>query len=319
MESKNENTAYTYLAADVAKDTLQIATPGQSLNVPNDASGHRRLIALARQQQKAEGQPALVVLEASGGQERDLLRALEKAGILYSLLSPERPRGYAQSLGLRAKTDPIDATVLLRFASQSQIQPTQPRDPAQRHLAALLDRRAQTVEALSVEKTRLQNSEPAMHASLKRTIAFHQKELARLEKDIRDHLAKHPRLQEAAHLIQSVDGLGEVTAWAILAYLPEIAQLGRNQATALAGLAPYNRDSGNTEGKRSIRAGRAKIRKALYMPAVVATRYNPHIKAYYQALIARGKPAKVALVAVMRKLILHIRAILIKNEIYALV
>lgn len=318
MESKNAPIPYAYLAADVAKDSLQLATSGQRLNVPNDTNGHRRLITLARQRQKAEGQPALVVLEASGGQERSLLRALEKAGILYCLLSPERPRGYAQSLGLRAKTDPIDADLLLRFALQSKLQPTPPREPAQRHLAALLDRRAQIVETLSVEKTRLQNSEPAMHASLKRSIAFHQKELARLEKDIRAHLAKHPKLQHTARLIQTIDGLGEITAWAILAYLPELAQLSRQQATALAGLAPYNRDSGTTIGKRSIRAGRAKIRKALYMPAIVATRHNTHIKAYYQALIARGKPAKVALVAVMRKLILHIRAILLHNEIYPL-
>lgn len=318
MDTTN-NITHTYLGLDIAKATLQVATPeGQNLSLPNDRHGHRRLIALARKAHTRSGQPALIVCEATGGYERSLRTALAKADIACCLLSADRVRAFARAQGLRAKTDPIDAALLLRFAQQSQLQPTPPPNPAHAHLATLVERRSQTVEAISIEQTRLQNSDPAMHPSLKRSIAFHKKEQARLEKDIRAFLAKHPTLQEAATLIRAIDGLGEVTAWAILAHLPELPGLARNQATALAGLAPYNRDSGQTQGNRHIHAGRAKLRKALYMPALVATRYNPHIKAYYQALIARGKPAKCALVAVMRKLILHIRATLIQNQIYSL-
>ena len=316
MDSKNKTkTAYTYLAVDIGKQTLQLQSPSQpSQALSYDNQGLRWILQQVRRQQKQSDLPVLVIFEATGGYERRLRQYLQKQAVAYRLINPSRVRHYAASKGIKAKTDRIDGAVMLDFAQSQKIQPTPPTDPRQTVLAALVDQRNHIVDQITREQTRLQNTDPTMHASTKRSIRFFAREQERIEKQIRQHIQANPHMQGIKQTIMQVQGLGEVTAWSIIAYMPEITKMSRNEAAALAGLAPFNNDSATQEGKRSIRAGRAKLRKSLYMPALVATRYNPHIKIYYERLIKRGKPHKCAIVAVMRKLILHIRKILIVNQ-----
>ena len=316
MDSKNtQKTEYTYLAVDVAKASLQLQNAQRvSFALSYEARDMRKIVQQAKAQSKQTGKPALVIFEATGGYERKLRAYLEKAGVLYRMINPDRVRKHAGSLGIKAKTDKIDGRVLLDFAQKHQIEPSPPTDEKQVILAALLDRRRQIIDQITQDENRIQNCDKTMQPSLKRSIRFQQKEKQRIEEQISKHINKHPRLQQNYDRIVQIDGVGPVTAWSILAYMPEIAHITRNRAVALAGLAPFNNDSGKQNAKRQIKAGRAKLRKNLYMAAVCATVHNTHIRQYYQALIKRGKPAKCAIVAVMRKLILHIRSILISHQ-----
>ncbi len=294
------------VAVDIAKDTLQIQSPQLgSFNVGNDEAGLRQLL---KRLQSLEN--PFVVCEATGGYERSLLNALHQRGIAVALINPSRLRAFALSEGIKAKTDPIDARMILHFAQQKQLTPTPPPDPSTRELAALLDRRSHLTEQQAREKNRLQNSSKLIAASIKRMLRCIEKELASIDAQIEKLVAADPSLAAKAKTLQSVKGVGKVTTWTILAYLNEMPHLGRNQLVALAGVAPFNRDSGKTSAKRSIFAGRAKVRRCLYMAAQTAAMHNPVIKPYVQGLIARGKPYKCAIVAAMRKLLIHLQSLL---------
>ena len=293
----------SFIAVDIGKDSLHVRTSGQAFEITNDPVGLRRLIASLRN----ETDP-LVVCEATGGYERPLLEALAKAKIAYRLINPARIRAFAVSEGIKAKTDPIDARVILRFAQEKKLTRTLPVSPAQQLLADLLDRRSHLTEQIAREKNRLQKASKATATFIRRMIAFAQRQLETLDRTIRLHLGKQPRLSAHAHQLMSVQGVGEVTAWTILAYLPEITTLGRNQLVALAGLAPFNHDSCKTSRKRHIIGGRAKVRRCLYMAAHTAATHNPVIKPYVQGLLDRGKPYKCAIVAAMRKLLIHLQS-----------
>ena len=303
METKHPD----YVAIDIAKDSLQIQTDHAAWSVPHTATGHRQL--LERLQPLG---PVQVVCEASGGYEQPLLRFLHQQGVPVSLVNPARVRAFARSEGQRAKTDPLDAAILLRFAHEKHPLPTPPPSPQQAELAAWLDRRAQLSEQLAREKNRLQKSPALLHPGLRAMIVFIEDQLAEVDCQLHRVVQSDATLRDRAAVLQSVTGIGVVTTWSLLAYLSEIAAADwhRNQLVALAGLAPWNRDSGKWKGKRSISGGRAKVRRCLYMAAQSAAQHNPVIREYVQRLIARGKPYKCAIVAAMRKLLIHLQSLL---------
>jgi transposase len=302
-----EKAASDYVAIDIAKATLQVQDDQKSFSVDNTPQGHQKLLkALQRLAHP------LVVFEATGGYERGLLQSLRQAGIPVALVNPSRIWAFARSEGSRAKTDQIDAKMIRAFARSKQLQPMRAPSDHQLDLAALLDRRGHLVEQLVREKNRLQNSETLILRSIKRMIVLLEKEVASLEQAIEKLINSDPSLKSRCQLMQSVKGVGRVTAWTLLANLSEMELLKRNQLVALAGLAPFNRDSGKTSGKRSIIGGRAKVRACLYMAAHTAASCNPVIAPYVKKLRDRGKPYKCAIVAAMRKLLLHLQS-LMKN------
>ena len=296
-----------YVAIDVSKSTLQVQDDRRAFAIGNDPKGHRELLSYL----KMCANP-LVVFEASGGYERSLLQSLHKAAIPMAMVNPARVRDFARSEGVRAKTDPIDGKMILAFAKSKALCAMGVPSEVCTKLAALLDRRGHLVEQLAREKNRLQNSEPFIHRSIKRMIRILEKEIAAIEKNIDQLVGSDPGLKSRSEIIRSVKGVGNITAWTLLAYLSEIEDLNRNRLVALAGIAPFNRDSGKISGRRSIVGGRAKVRKCLYMAAHTAASCNPVIAAYVQGLRDRGKPYKCAIVAAMRKLLIHIQS-LMKN------
>jgi transposase len=294
-----------YVAIDVSKATLQVQDDGISMAVDNTPGGFSKILKHLKGCANS-----LVVFEASGGYERALMEFLHKAAAPMAMVNPARVRDYARSEGVRSKTDPIDTKMILAFAKSKAIQPMKAPSGARRKLAALLDRRAHLVEQLAREKNRLQNSETILHRSIKRISGVLEKEIAAIEKTIKDFVESDSGLKARTEIIESVKGVGRVTAWTLLAYLSEIEDLSRNSAVAMAGIAPFNRDSGKFSGKRFIQGGRAKVRCSLYMAAHTAARYNPVIAPYVQNLRDRGKPYKCAIVAAMRKLLIHIQSLL---------
>jgi transposase len=304
MNQKTTTTNHL-VAIDIAKDSLQVQSLQESFRFNYDEAGLRSLLKLL-----GRLQDPFVVCEATGGYERPLLAALYKARIAVRLVNPARLRAFALSEGIKAKTDPIDARMILRFAQEKHLQPTPPPEPARQELAALLDRRSHLSEHLAREKNRLQKSQKSILAFIRRSIKFLEKEIVALDAKIRKLIGEDECLAAQAQRLQSVKGVGQITAWTLLAYLSEMPHLGRNQIVALAGVAPFNRDSGKTSAKRSIHAGRAKVRKCLYMAAQTAAQHNTVIKPYVAGLIARGKPYKCAIVAAMRKLLIHLQSLL---------
>jgi len=306
MTSKN------YIAIDIAKDSLAVASDSFKGSFPYTDS------ALGKLLKKIEVLDSpLVVCEATGGYERKLMGLLFKKEIPVALVNPARVRNFARSEGTKAKTDPIDALMLLRFAESKDLRPTPAPSEQQQSLQALMDRRSQLTESLAREKNRLQKSPPSVRKSIEKMIAFIEKELKALEEQIQKVIESDQTMNRQNLTMQSISGVGETTAWSILAYLGEITSLKRNELVALAGVAPYNKDSGKFKGKRRIEGGRAKVRKCLYMAAQSAAVHNPHIKAYVDGLRARGKPYKCAIIAAMRKLLIHLQSLL-KNPQKAL-
>lgn len=302
-------TSTNYIAIDIAKDSLAVASDSFNGSFSYTDSGLNKLL-----KKIAVLNSPLVVCEATGGYERKLMSLLFEQKIPVALVNPARVRAFAKSEGTKAKTDPIDAQMLLRFAQSKDLRPTPAPSQQQQSLQALMDRRSQLTESLAREKNRLQKSPPRVRKSIETMIAFIEKELKSLEEQIQKVIESDEAMNQQNLTMQSVSGIGETTAWSILAYLGEITSLGRNQLVALAGVAPYNKDSGKFKGKRRIEGGRAKVRKCLYMAAQSAAVHNPHIKAYVDGLRARGKPYKCAIVAAMRKLLIHLQSLLKNPE-----
>lgn len=309
MNTKND--PIHYVAIDVSKATLQIQDDGLSMAIANDPGGFKKLLSHL----KSWPHNPLVVFEASGGYERALMDTLHKAAIPLAMVNPARVRDFARSEGIRSKTDPIDAKMILAFAKSKTLKAMQAPSETCLKLAAFLDRRGHLVEQLTREKNRLQNSEVLIHRSIKRMINVLEKEIAAIEKAINQLVASDPGLKARMEIIESVKGVGQVTAWTLMAYLSEIEDLSRNSAVAMAGIAPFNRDSGKFSGKRTIQGGRAKIRKCLYMAAHSAAMCNPVIAPYVKGLRDRGKPYKCAIVAAMRKLLIHIQSLLKNTQL----
>jgi transposase len=313
------NTPIIHVGVDVAKLTLQIDPTHLGLaQVDNTAMGLKTLLkALAKLQRKSKATVHLVC-EATGGHERLLVEALHEAAIPLSVLNAARVRAFAKASGQEAKTDAIDALVLTSFGVQMKPAPTTPPSPQQRYLSSLVSRRSQLVEMLVMEKNRLPtHTEPQVLKLAKLTLKHLQTQIDKLEALIAQHTKHTAELQQRVERLCLVQGVGQVTATGLLATLPELGTFNRGQIAALAGLAPRNRDSGQYQGKRMIKGGRAPVRRYLYMAALTACRCNPILKALYQRLIEKGKPAKVALTAVMRQLLCVLNSLL-KNPNFSL-
>lgn len=262
--------------------------------------------------------PAWVICEPSGGYERELLEALWVAGITVSLVNAARIRAFARAQGLLAKTDEIDASVLREFGELLRPKALEAPSPERKKLAALVQRREQLINILATEEQRLaQTRDAAVRKLGENLIQQLQTQVDQLEQMIEKQIDDDATLKQQSERLQQVIGVGQVTASTLLAEMPELGTLRRNEAGALAGVAPYNRDSGALRGRRTIRGGRVQVRRVLYMAALVATRFNPTLKAFYQRLIAAGKLKKVALTAVMRKLIVLLNHLL-KNPKFTL-
>jgi len=294
-----------YAGLDIAKLNLQLHLAGRFYDLPNTAAGHRRLLELLK------AHPAVqVICEATGGYERDVVEALHQGTIALSILNPARVRHFARAQGQRAKTDRIDAAVLSAYGQAFQPKTTPSRTQAEQHLVELVRRRVQLLEMLVAQRQQAERlSLPSLRRQAKSLVRRLEADIAQIEEQLQELRQQTAALDERAKKLQAITGVG-ATALAVLAELPELGTLNRRQTAALAGLAPHPRDSGQWQGRRTIGGGRAEVRRALYMAALVAARSNTILKVFYQRLREAGKPAKVALTALMRKLIVLMNRIL---------
>ena len=294
-----------WVGIDVAQDSLQvyIRPIGNNFSVSNDSEGIDALVECL-----SKHNPELVVIEATGKLEALVIACLVHAGFTVARVNPRQAREFARATGRTAKTDAIDASVLAHYAEAIQPPARQLPDAEVQELADLMARRRQVVEMITAEKNRLKR----MHASVLPHIEAHIKWLIGQKTDIEhsvEQLVKTSSVwREIDQVLRSVSGVGKIVSHTLLASLPELGTISNKQITALVGLAPFNRDSGQMRGRRTIVGGRAQVRTMLYMACVSAIRHNPTIKAFYERLIAVGKPYKVALTAAARKLLIILNA-----------
>jgi transposase len=296
-----------FAGIDVSKETLDVAVhPQQSIKrFRNNETGISGIVTYLR-----GFTTALVVMEATGGLEMSLAAVLGVAGIPVSVVNPRQVRYYARSMGKLAKTDAIDAQILADFAAAIRPEPRPLPDTQAQQLRDILARRSQLNEMITAEKNRLGRARRPVSENIRAHIAWLEQELADMNTRLRRSIEESPIWREKDDLLRSVPGVGQVLASTLLAELPELGTLDRKQIAALAGVAPFNWDSGKLRGKRSVWGGRAKVRTALYMATLVATRHNAVIKSFYQRLCAAGKAKKVAITACMRKLLTIMNAMI---------
>lgn len=297
------------IGIDVAKETVEVAfgINGAVEQFTNEAEGHDSLI------ERLSGVAVeLVVLEATGGYEIAIAGTLQVAGLPVAIINPRQARDFAKAMGYLAKTDRIDARalaqladVLARHPDRNKIVKPLPCADLQ-HLQALVVRRRQLVAMLVAERQRLAIAHQAARPSIETIIKALKQELGRAEAELAKHIDTHHA--DLAALLGSVKGIGSATTSTLIAEVPELGHLSRREIGALVGVAPMNRDSGVLRGKRMIYGGRASVRRALYMATLVAVRFNPVLRAFYERLVKAGKPKKVALVAAMRKLLTILNA-----------
>jgi len=298
----------TVVGIDVSKDRLDVAVrpSGEVFLVERNGAGLEQLTT--RLQELA---PQVVALEASGGFETIAAAALAAASLPVVVVNPAQIRAFAKAIGQRAKTDPIDAATIAHFAEATKPEPRPLPDEATRLLGDLVARRRQIIEMIGAERQREQRvTIPHLRRSITRLLRALEKELASLNTDINDAVRGSPAWREKENLLSSVPGIGPVISSTLIAELPELGQLGRREIAALAGLAPFTRQSGRWRGKSFIGGGRTAVRTALFMGAIVAKRHNPVLKAFFDRLVAAGKPKMVALIAVARKLLTILNAII---------
>jgi len=301
-----------FVGIDVSKDRLDVHVRPreETFAVARDGAG---LSALVERLRGLE--PARIAVEATGGFETVVTAALAAAGLPVVVVNPAQVRHFAQAVGQRAKTDPIDAALIARFveATRPALRPL--ADEATRLLADLVARRRQIVEMIAAEKTR-QRRAPAgrIERSIARLIAALEKELASLDGDIDAGVRGSPLWRDKEDLLASVPGIGPITARTLIAELPELGSLSHKRIASLAGLAPYTRQSGRWKGQSRIGGGRKSVRSALFLAALVAGRHNPVLKAFRDRLVGAGKPKMVAIIAVARKLLTILNAILRDNK-----
>lgn len=301
-----------FVGIDVAKDSMEVTVhdSNESRNYTNDESGLAKLTTRMKRLS-----PSLIVMEATGGYEVSAAAELQSKGFPVAVVNPRHIREFARSVGILAKTDTLDAKVIARYAAT--VQPTPRALPTEetRQLGAIMMRRRQIVAMLTAEKNRLHQADPAVKAGIKDHISWLEKKLDDINKELGQMVENSPEWKEKNDIIQSVPGVGPNLAVTILTDFPELGALNRKQTAALSGVAPFNRDSGTLRGRRMIWGGRNIVRTATYMSTFVAIRFNPLLKAFFDRLIAAGKPFKVALVACMRKLLCILNAML-KNHTY---
>ena len=296
-----------YVGIDVAKAQLDVAVRpvDEGWVVSNDDAGVRQLVSRLKTLE-----PVIVVLEASGGIELPLVASMAVEELPVVVVNPRQVRDFARATGKLAKTDSLDAAVLAHFGEAVK-PPVRPlRDAETQALNSLAARRHQVMSMIVSENNRLGTAATAVCPRIEAHIEWLQRELDDLDRDLRQTLRQSPVWREKDDLLRTVPGVGEQVSLTLLAYLPELGALDRRQIAALVGVAPFNRDSGTMRGRRTIWGGRARVRAALYMGALVATRHNPVIKDFYLRLLAAGKPKKVALTACMRKLLVILNSML---------
>ena len=296
-----------FVGIDVSKAQLDVAVrpTGKRWTLPYDQTGIEGLIP-----QIVDLEPALVLLEATGGLELPLVASLAAAALPVVVVNPRQVRDFAKATGTLAKTDTLDAGVLAHFADAVRPEVRPLKDAETQVLNSLTARRRQVMTMLVSEKNRLGTAIGAVSPRIEAHIAWLEQELSDLDKGLRQTLRRSPVWREKDDLLRTVPGAGEQISLTLLANPPELGTLNRRQIAALVGVAPYNRDSGALRGKRAVWGGRSRVRAVLYMGALVASRHNPAIRDFYQRLLAAGKPKKVALVASMRKLLVILNGML---------
>ena len=296
-----------YIGMDISKAQLDVAEAGRKKTwaFNNNRQGIGELVKLMKRIK-----PVLIVVEASGGLEQAVVRALYLVQMPIAIVNPTRIRNFARATGQLAKTDQIDARVISQFAQAVRPQVRPLRSVEEEHLDALVTRRRQIVDTITAEKNRRSTTHPALQARLEKHIRWLEKERDSLEKAIEDFIQEKAEWKEKAAILRSVSGVGPVTTSTLLAELPELGTRNRKQIAALVGVAPINKDSGPKKGKRRVFGGRASVRRTLYMATLVATRTNPVIRDFYERLLKSGKERKVALTACMRKLLTILNAMI---------
>ncbi len=299
-----------FVGIDVSKAALDVATYPEVgvTRFANDLEGIGGLVDHLKAQA-----PIRIVLEATGGLEAGVAGMLFDAGLPVVVVNPRQVRDFAKATGRLAKTDAIDAGVIAHFAGAIKPSVRPLPDQQAKELSALVTRRRQVIEMIGAENNRLTMTRGRLKAQIQAHIAWLNECLGRLDEDLSEQVRSSPVWREKDNLLQSVPGVGDALSCCLLAHLPELGKLSRKKIAALVGVAPLNRDSGKFKGRRCVWGGRADVRRVLYMGALVATRYNPIIKAFYQRLLQAGKPKKLALTACMRKMLTILNAMLKNN------
>jgi transposase len=300
-----------FVGIDISKRSLDVAIYGEEplSQFFNDIDGIPQLVNFLQQKQ-----PALVVVEATGGYEKALVRALQQTSISVAVVMPKRIKDFARANGQLAKTDKLDAKNIAYFAFSLHPRPTPVASPEREHLAALVNRRRQIVSMIKAEKNRRLQAPPDMRSSFDDHIDYMADEEKNLNATIRDLMQNQPEMRAMIQIVRSATGIGPITASCLVAELPELGSLDRKQIAALVGVAPLNNDSGSKHGKRRIRGGRQDVRTTFYMATLVAVHHNPVLKPFYERLLARNKVKKVALIASMRKFLTILNAMVRDNR-----
>jgi transposase len=307
-----ENAMNNYSGIDISKRHFDVYNfvEKKHLRFDNDPTGISKCV-----KQLTAQNPALVVMESTGGYEVDLAVAIHDCGLPIAVVNPKRIRDFARSCGKLAKTDRIDAQIIALYAKTVQPPPHGVLDERMRALKDLVARRNQLVELKTAESNRREHaSNPAVDSSIAAVIETINEELKKIEQELRDHINNTPELKVKSQRLASTPGIGETTATMLIAEVPELGKLNRRQISALLGLAPINRDSGVFRGKRMTGGGRREVRSRLFMPTLTAIKHNTVIRNYYTRLINEGKCKMIAIVACMRKLITILNTMLFKNE-----
>jgi transposase len=306
-DTQEQATVALFVGIDVSKTALDVAVrpSGEAWRCANEEAGIAELVTRLRPLR-----PQLIVLEATGGLERLVVAALALAPLPVAVVNPRQARDFAKATGRLAKTDALDAAALAHFAEAIHPTPRPLPDAQSQALAALVERRQQVVGMLTAEKNRWQQALPAVRAKVAAHIQWLEQALKELDRELDQTLRASPLWREQDQLLRSVPGVGPAVSLILLAHLPELGQGSVKRIATLVGLAPLNRDSGAWRGTRAIWGGRRQVRAALYMAALVGVRHNPVLRAFYERLLERGKPKKVALTACMHKLLTILHAVL---------
>lgn len=300
-----------WVGIDVCQKYLDVYVrpQGNLFQVTNNEVGISKLV-----QTLIEIKPELIVVEATGGMEIDVAVKLTQAGLAVAVINPRQARDFAKATGTLAKTDAIDAEVLAHFADAIRPQVRQISDESSRQLEDLVARRRQISDMITAEKNRRRGKTNLVQADINQHIEWLEKRLQEIESQIKSAIANNQDWQQQLKLLTSVPGVGEVVAVTLISSLPELGKLSHKSISYLVGVAPLNKDSGKFRGKRRIWGGRAKVRCVLYMATLVAVRFNPPLKAFYEHLLQKGKLKKVALTACMHKLLIFLNAMMNKNQ-----
>jgi len=304
--------AELFVGIDVSKSWLDVAVHEQAeaaIRVGNDETG---IASLVKRLKKLK--PTLLVLEPTGGFEMLVVAELSHAGLPVVAINAKRIRDFARATGRLAKTDKLDARVLAHFAAAVRPPLRSLRSEEEEQLTALLTRRKQVLDMITIEKNRLVTVRAKMRSDIQAHLQWLSKSLKALDKEIEEFVENSPLWKEKDALLQSVPGVGPVTSATLLGRLPELGKLNRQEIAALVGVAPMNKDSGKKQGKRRVFGGRADVRSVLYMAALAAKKFNPVIKRFYERLLKHGKEKKVALTACMRKLLVILNSISHTNQ-----